>query len=89
MKFLGHPSRPKAASHRANANCLKPQAEFSRASGRGLRRVKKFIQPTKGMRKKAKLQNICLNRLLYLNLLMRYRTRLMRMLIMMPVARGK
>ncbi len=53
--IFGHPSWPKEASHRANAlHCLhpaftsgtasagrlRPKAEFARASGRGLRRVK-------------------------------------------------
>ena len=59
MKFLGHLARPKAASRRAYANCLRPtcpdvvgEAEFSRASGRGLRRVRNFIQDAKGMCKK-------------------------------------
>ena len=52
MKFLGHPSWPKAASRRANAHCLRPLAEFARASGRGHRRVKNFIKDAKGMCKK-------------------------------------
>ena len=42
-KIFGPPSWPKAASRRANANCLRPKAEFSRASGRGLRRVRNYI----------------------------------------------
>jgi hypothetical protein len=66
MKFLGtcqgllHPVftsarreyRAKVASQRANAHCLRPQAEFARASGRGLRQVKNFIKDAKGMCKK-------------------------------------
>src|ERR1700690_1122305 len=36
----------------ARARCLRPQAEFARASGRGLRRVKNVVQDTKGMCKK-------------------------------------
>ncbi len=54
MKFLGHPSWPKGASRRAHAHCLRPQAEFARASGRGLRRVRNFIKDAKGMCKKEK-----------------------------------
>ncbi len=50
--FLGTRLGPKVASQRANANCLRPQAEFSRASGRGLRRVKNVVQDAKGMCKK-------------------------------------
>jgi hypothetical protein len=36
----------------ARARCLRPQAEFARASGRGLRRVKNIVQDAKGMCKK-------------------------------------
>jgi hypothetical protein len=36
----------------ARAGCLRPQAEFARASGRGLRRVKNIVQDAKGMCKK-------------------------------------
>jgi hypothetical protein len=65
--ICGHPSWPKEASRRANAlHCLhpaftsgtasagrlRPQAEFARASGRGLRRVKNVVQDAKGMCKK-------------------------------------
>ena len=50
--IFGHPSWPKEASHRANAHCLRPQAEFARSSGRGLRQVKNFIKDAKGMCKK-------------------------------------
>ena len=53
-KIFGHPSWPKEASRRANAYCLRPQAEFTRASKRGLSRVKYFIKATKGMCKKEK-----------------------------------
>ncbi len=50
--------RPKAASRRANANCLRRTslplfAEFSRSSGRGRRRVQNFIKDAKGMCKKS------------------------------------
>ena len=51
-EIFGHPSRPKDAFRQDYANCLRPQAEFSRASGRGIRRVKNFIQDAKGMCKK-------------------------------------
>ena len=51
-EIFGHPSWPKEASRRANAYCLRPQAEFTRASGRGLRRVKNVVQDAKGMCKK-------------------------------------
>jgi hypothetical protein len=37
-EFSGHPSWPKGAAH-----CLRPKAEFARASGRGLSRVREFI----------------------------------------------
>jgi len=47
--IFGHPSWPKEASRRANAYCLRPQAEFTRASGHGLRRVKNIVQDAKGM----------------------------------------
>jgi hypothetical protein len=49
---LGHLPWPKVASPRANAHCLRPQAEFARSSGRGLRQVKNFIKDEKGMCKK-------------------------------------
>ena len=51
--FLG--DQDKEASRRANAHCLRPQAEFARASGRGHRRVKNFIKDAKGMCKKTML----------------------------------
>jgi len=65
--IFGHPFWPKEASPRANAKyclhpaftsgtasagCLRPKAEFTRASGRGLRRVKNIVQDAKGMCKK-------------------------------------
>ncbi len=53
-EILGHPPWHKGASRRANAHCLRPQAEFARASGRGLSRVKIFIKDAKGMCKKEK-----------------------------------
>jgi hypothetical protein len=55
-EILGHTSWPKVASQRANAHCLRPQAEFARASGRGLRRVQNFIKDAKGMCKKKSMQ---------------------------------
>ena len=54
-EIFGHLSWPKVASQRANAHCLRPQAEFARASGRGLRQVKNFIKDAKGMCKKSYL----------------------------------
>ena len=36
------------ASRRANAHCLRPQAEFARSSGRGLRRVQNFVTGREG-----------------------------------------
>src|SRR5512139_1888955 len=42
-EILGHRSWPKEASRRADANCLRPQAEFSRPSGRGRRPVQNFV----------------------------------------------
>ena len=63
--ILGHPSWPKEASPKGRmrcitactrvivrARCMRPQAEFTRASGRGLRRVKNVVQDAKGMCKK-------------------------------------
>jgi hypothetical protein len=36
--------------------CLRPQAEFARASGRGLRRVRNFVQDAEGdVQKKQKI----------------------------------
>jgi hypothetical protein len=52
FEFLGHPSWPKEAALWAAVHCLRPQAEFARPSGRGPRRVKKFVQATKGICKK-------------------------------------
>jgi hypothetical protein len=42
-KISGHPSRPKEASPQGRHACLRPQAEFAWASGRGPRRVRYFI----------------------------------------------
>jgi hypothetical protein len=41
----------------ASAGCLRPKAEFTRASGRGLRRVKNIVQDAKGMCKKTILSS--------------------------------
>ena len=38
-EIFGHPSWPKGASRQGERACLRPQAEFARASGRGLSRV--------------------------------------------------
>ena len=51
-EILGHRSWPKEASRRADANCLRPKAEFSRPSERGLRPVQNFVQAAKGICKK-------------------------------------
>ncbi len=51
-EILGHRPWPKEASRRADANCLRPVAEFSRPSGRGLRPVRNFVQAVKGICKK-------------------------------------
>jgi hypothetical protein len=50
--FLGTRLGQRKRPHGANAYCLRPQAEFTRASGRGLRRVKNIVQAAKGMCKK-------------------------------------
>jgi len=52
MKFLGHRLGLRKRPHRGERACLRPQAEFARASGRGLRRVKNFIKNAKGTCKK-------------------------------------
>ncbi len=41
-RFPGHPPWPKGASRQGERACLRPQAEFARSSGRGLRRVREF-----------------------------------------------
>ena len=48
-EITGAPVLAKDASRMAHAHCLRPQAEFARASVRGLRRVNNFVKDAKGM----------------------------------------
>jgi hypothetical protein len=57
-KLLGLPPWPKEASRRANAHCLRPQAEFTRASGPGLRRVNNFVEDVKGICKRKQIHGM-------------------------------